>query len=52
VFFMLAGVIGVIRSLVIDAPEMNLYFCVFVLSGGLGVTTGLLIFRAMEKRRT
>ena len=37
IFFLLIGVIGVTKSLILNAPEMNLYFCAFSGSAGLGL---------------
>jgi hypothetical protein len=48
VFTVLIGVIGIVRCYLIGAPEINFYFCIFVLSGGLGVLCGMTIYKYWE----
>ena len=42
-FFSLIGIIGSVKSIIIKAPEINFYLCLFPVSAGLGLLSGYLI---------
>ena len=51
VFFGLVGGIGAVKCLVVSAPEMNLYFALFALSGGVGLLCGRVVSISIRKWR-